>query len=197
VSADIAAFFHQQRPGSALSAADERPLARAFFALVPPPALQQALAQLAGDVAIEARGRAVRADNVHLTLAFVGSWPLARLDSLLDVGERCRCARMRVELDTLGGFRRAGVAWIGTAKPPAALIDWAAALSAALVAAGVPMDARPFHPHVTLARRCRGPYRHGAIEPYRWHLDAIALMQSQTYAEGPRYSTLRRWALPG
>ena len=102
---------------------EERAL-RVFFALVPPPELAQSLGTLARDVARRARGRPVPAENVHLTLAFVGAWPHARLPELRDAGAQLRGAPIELRLDTLGGFRRAGVAWIGAAtmSPLAVLV---------------------------------------------------------------------------
>jgi 2'-5' RNA ligase len=102
-------------------AARDEPAARLFFALVPPAALQATLARLGRDVAERAHGRAVPADNLHVTVAFVGAWPLSRLSHWTAVGDRCAGEAMRVTLDTLGGFRRAGVAWIGERDPPVAL----------------------------------------------------------------------------
>ena len=97
------------------------PAVRVFFALVPPPALRHALGVLAAGVAQRAHGRAVPGDNLHVTLAFIGAWPVSRLSHWIDVGARCAGAAMHVTLDRLGGFRRAGVAWIGTGTTPPAL----------------------------------------------------------------------------
>ncbi|HEX6137460.1 MAG TPA: RNA 2',3'-cyclic phosphodiesterase [Casimicrobiaceae bacterium] len=170
---------------------------RVFYALVPPPPLQRALAELAREIARRARGRPVPADNIHLTLAFIGPWPSVRLSLLLGVGEMLAGQPMRVTLDTQGGFRRAGVAWVGASSPPAALIDLASALARALAAAGVALEERPFHAHLTLARHCRGPYAEGTIGPLGWDVDDVALMQSHTRAEGARYERLARWPLRG
>ena len=171
------------------------PLARVFFALVPPQSLQQALAELARDVARRAHGRPVPADNVHLTLAFIGACSPSRLSQLLDVGARAGGEAIAVTLDTLGGFRRAGVAWIGSSRPPAALRTLAAELGSALSTVGARTDERPLHPHLTLARKCRGPYPHDAVGPFTWNADHLALMRSETRGEGARYTTLRRWPL--
>jgi 2'-5' RNA ligase len=173
----------------------DEPAVRVFFALVPPPSLQQTLADLARDVARRAHGRPVPAENIHLTLAFIGAWPISRLPLLLGRGTRRAGEATHVTLDTLGGFRRAGIAWIGASAPPAPLIELANALGAALSAAGVAVDERTFHPHLTLARKCHGPYAHDAVGPYSWDVDAIALMRSETHAEGARYTMLRRWPL--
>ena len=170
---------------------------RVFYALVPPPPLQHALAELAREIARHARGRPVPADNIHMTLAFIGQWPSARLPLLLGVGETLAGEPMRVTLDVQGGFRRAGVAWVGASSPPRALIDLASALSGALAAADVAVEERPFHPHLTLARHCRGPHGQDTIEPLTWDVDHVALMQSHTRAEGARYERLARWPLRG
>lgn len=172
---------------------EERAL-RVFFAIVPPPPLAQSLGALARDVARRAQGRPVPAENIHLTLAFVGAWPAARLSEMLDVGARLRGAPIALSLDTLGGFRRAGVAWIGAAPTPP-LTALATALATPLTAIGVALEDRPLAPHVTLARKCRGPYPDERVTPFAWTADAVTLLESQTRAEGARYRTLARWPL--
>ena len=171
------------------------PAVRVFFALVPPPALRHALGVLAAGVAQRAHGRAVPGDNLHVTLAFIGAWPVSRLSHWIDIGARCAGAAMHVTLDRLGGFRRAGVAWIGTGTTPPALRELAGALGTALAKAGVAVDAREFAPHLTLARRCRGPFPAEPVGPYEWRVDAIALMRSQTEPAGARYAEIARWPL--
>ena len=165
-----------------------------FFALVPPPEIAQSLGMLARDVARRAHGRPVPAENVHLTLAFVGAWPYARLPELLDAGAQLRGAPIELRLDTLGGFRRAGVAWIGaaTASPLTALVT---SLATALASAGVALEDRPLAPHVTLARKCRGPYPDERVAPFAWTADALTLLESQTRADGARYRVIARWPL--
>lgn len=166
-----------------------------FFALVPPPPLQRALGELARAVARRAHGRPVPAENIHLTLAFIGAWPVSRLRLLLDIGARIEGRPIEFTLDTLGGFRRAGVAWVATSRPPAELLALAATLGAALSAIGIAEDERPLHPHLTLARKCRGPYAAEPIAQLSWTADAVTLMQSDTRAAGARYERLASWPL--
>jgi len=174
----------------------DQPTARVFFALVPPPSLRTVLGALATGVAQRAHGRAVPADNLHVTVAFVGAWPLSRLGKWIDAGARSATRSMHVTLDTLGGFRHAGVAWLGAGAPPGELIDLARRLDAELAAAGI-ATARSFHPHVTLARNCRGPFPRDSAGPYQWDVDALSLMQSQADGAGVRYDVLRQWRLRG
>lgn len=168
-------------------------LARVFYALVPPPPLRATLGELARDAARHAHGRPVPADNIHLTLAFVGEIAVARMPALFAVGAALRAHGVSVELDAQGGFRRAGVAWIAPSALPQALMDLASTLHSALDAAGFLQEERPFQPHLTLARRCRGPYRHGPVGPYAWDVEHVALMQSELRIERARYRLLARW----
>lgn len=168
---------------------------RAFYALLPPPALLPALGELARELARRAHGRPVPAENLHLTLAFVGTWPVAQLATLLAAGETVDAGAMRIVLDTQGGFRRAGTAWIAPSSPPRSLPALARAMALALAANGIANDERPFHPHMTLARRCRGPYPRDAVGPFAWQIDSIALIGSQTRAEGAHYTRLATWPL--
>ena len=169
--------------------------ARVFFALVPPPDLQRALGDLARDVASRMHGRAIPPENIHLTLAFIGAWPLSGLAALANVGADLVAPAMDIMLDTLGSFRRAGIAWIGIVMPPPELTLLASSLATALAAANVPLEARRFHPHLTLARKCRGPHPIERAGPYPWHADAMTLLQSQTGSEGALYTSLARWPL--
>jgi RNA 2',3'-cyclic 3'-phosphodiesterase len=171
------------------------PAARVFFALVPPPEVQQALGQLARETARRAHGRPVPAENMHVTLAFIGAWPVARLPTLLDAAANVHGEPMNIALDRLGAFRRAGIAWVGASLVPDASTRLAASLADALSAAGLTLDAQPYRPHVTLARHCRGPYPEGAAGPFGFDADRFVLMQSQTRAEGARYQSLATWPL--
>jgi 2'-5' RNA ligase len=168
---------------------------RVFFALVPSAELRNALADLGRERARRLHGRPVPAENIHLTLAFVGAWPRARLDALLAAGAAVDGEAMRVTLDRQGGFRRSGVAWVAPSSAPAKLGLLANSLAANLRANGVPYDEKPFHPHLTIARKCRGPFMHGPVGPYAWNIEAVALVASDTRAEGARYSILATWPL--
>ena len=171
------------------------PTARVFFALVPPPHIREGLGKLSAQIAERVHGRAVPSENIHLTLAFIGAWPVVRMPVLTDIGARIETQPIEVVLDTVGAFRRAGVAWIGVSTPPPALTLLASTLATSLAAAGVPVEARRFHPHLTLARRCHGAHAVETAGPYRWLADALTLVASETRPEGSRYSPLATWAL--
>lgn len=170
-------------------------IARVFYALVPPPPLRSALGDLARDAARRAHGRPVPADNIHLTLAFLGDIAVARIPALIAIGASLQTRRFFLDLDRQGSFRRAGVAWIAPSAPPQALTQLAAAIDRALDAAGISQETRTFHPHLTLARRCRGPCAPLSAGPFPWLVDHVALLQSELRIEAARYQLLSTWSL--
>lgn len=171
--------------------------ARLFFALPVDPTLASALAPLARDVAQQTGGRAVPHDNLHATLAFLGSVAHASIAPLKSMADALGRPSFDVSLDTLGGFRQARVAWIGASHVPPALLELHAALSQALAAGGFSIEQRPYHLHVTLARHCRAPLRRTTTPPLAWRVDRIVLFESVTAAAGPRYDAINTWALDG
>ncbi len=176
---------------------DAAGVVRVFYASVPPLPLRTALGELARDAARHAHGRPVSANDIHLTLAFVGNIAVARMPALLAVGAGLRAQPIPAQLDVQGGFLRAGVAWVAPSTPLPPLTDLALALRSALDAAGIAQEKRAFHPHLTLARGCRGPYAHTPVGPLAWNVDHVALMQSELRIERARYRLLARWPLVG
>ncbi len=102
--------------------------------------------------------RWARAENVHLTLRFLGETPNERVDAAAGALRRA-CAGVcafGVSMDRFGVFpnlKHPGVVWLGPAETPPPLADLEARLAHHLGEAGFPAHERPFRPHVTLARR--------------------------------------------
>jgi 2'-5' RNA ligase len=95
-----------------------------------------------------------------------------------------------------GGRGRAGVLWAGLAGEVSALAAVHADLRAALVAAGLPHDPRPFTPHLTVAY-AQSPDVRAALDEYHgpaWTVDGLVLVHSR-HAEGGGYHHLGVWPL--
>jgi 2'-5' RNA ligase len=183
-------------------------LDRAFVAVFPPPAVVAALdASLA-----PLRGRAlrwVRPQQWHVTLRFLGRVP----DVDVLVASLARAAGgvpaiPGVHLAGAGAFpdaRRGSVLWIGVAPGGSeALVALAAAVEAACVEAGFAPEARPFHPHLTVARATRPRDLRALVAALETVLDAavgagpgtpwpvgeVALVSSDTRPDGARYEVV-------
>ncbi len=169
---------------------------RVFFALWPDAPTAAALDRLAVDVAAAAQGRAATRERLHLTVAFIGEVDAARITQLAAMGAdtAARAAPFIFALDHLGYFRDAGVAWIGTRATPEPLLSLVRDLQTSLASAAFPVDARPYQPHLTLARRCRRRPAGIAVPALAWHAHAMTLHASRLSREGPAYKELGRWA---
>ena len=192
---------------------------RVFVALqLPEAALETAVAACARPRALDHDGalRWTRASNIHLTLHFLGETSPERAATVgraLDtVGQAALAPRLTIT--RLGGFpdrRRPRVVWLGLEEPAAQagrLATLHRSVGAAITALGWQLDARPFQPHVTVARgRDRGaprPLAAALVEaleaPLLAALAAMAwprltLVHSTLAAGGSRYETLREWTL--
>lgn len=98
----------------------------------------------------------VRAESMHLTLAFIGEQPPSVLPALeTSLGDALqRSVRVRTRVAGAGVFpneRRPRVGWLGV-EPHAQLERLAAAVRGGLASVRVTFDDKPFRSHVTLAR---------------------------------------------
>lgn len=136
----------------------------------------------------------MRADTLHLTLAFLGSTPAEHLDALVACADTVQSHAFELILDQAGYWRHNRIGWLGASETPSQHVELVGALNAALQATGFPVDARPHVPHVTLLRNTVG----GEIpvcEPVRWPVSDFVLVKSVTEPEGAHYEVIRRWPL--
>lgn len=104
-------------------------------------------------------------------------------------------SRLRTPLDRVGAFRGSRIGWAGASSVPAELAHLVSQLNDALTAQGFPTDPRPFHAHVTLARRCRRAAGMGVAAPITWRVDGMTLNASELATGGSRYRELAGWPL--
>jgi len=170
---------------------------RVFFALVPDAGTQASLGALARDVAARAGGRAIVDANIHLTLAFVGDVGIERIDALRDVVDALLRDAFVLALDCVGTFRHSDIAWIAPSQVPDSLLELQALLSAALAKNDFDIEQRPFHAHVTLARRCTRNAAKARFIPIEWRVERVALLASIAGNGGVCYRELAGLNLTG
>ncbi|MES2261111.1 MAG: RNA 2',3'-cyclic phosphodiesterase [Pseudomonadota bacterium] len=150
-----------------------------FFALWPDPATRAALARLQP----LAPGRAIGADKLHLTLAFLGRQPAGALALLRGILDGLTIPELSLRIDCLDYFNRPRIAWAGMTQPPAALFSMQAELMRQLEAAGFSAATHgEFKPHVTLAREAPHAPPAAQFEPITWRVNEVALVESLTGA---------------
>lgn len=170
---------------------------RLFFAAWPPPRTARALNAWAAALA-RAGGRAVPAESIHLTLAFLGDVAFDRLREAIDAGRRVAGEVHSVPLTRSGYWSRARVVFAGPAEPPTALAALAANLAHALAEGGFALERRAFRPHVTLVRNAPKPQTLPPLPPapdLAWPVTQFVLVHSLVGSAGSRYEIMRRFRL--
>jgi len=166
---------------------------RLFFALWPDPALLQALRARVGKIVASVEGRPQRPDQWHVTLEFLGQVPRERQSSLRDAAGRVRQSPLTIEFDRVEHWRKPQVVCLVASHVPMGLATLVTQLRAELVQEGFAVEARPFRPHVTLARKVRSAAATRLDPPFVWRSDGFALVRSVTDPAGSRYEPLDWW----
>ncbi len=179
--------------------------------------MRRAMAQAACEAARARRGsgpgcggRPVPADNLHVTLAFLGSVPERRLPELAEIARRAASAaqapgesadfpRAPLELafDHLEHWRAAQLLCAAPAEPSRPAAALAGRLQALLAQSGFAPDLKPFRPHVTVVRKVARPGASGRMQPVVWRFTELALIESRTLPAGARYSVVESFPLCG
>ena len=175
-----------------------------FFAVDPPEEarahLDRALAPLRGTAG---EPRWIPPARWHLTLLFLGTVPADRLPLLVEGASPLVAATPPLSLrlsgaGRFGALRRPQVMWAGLDGDVAGLTELAGRLTGAARALGLPVEDRPFRPHLTVGRwRPRRPADGSLPERLRgyegpaWPVGEVRLLESRP-GPAPGYGTLAR-----
>jgi len=169
---------------------------RLFFALWPEAGTRQAIYKASRDALAAADGRAVPAENFHMTLVFLGSVAEEALALVKSIAASIQGQSFRLELDRYGYWKEPQVLWCGASRICAAAATLAANLRERLMDAGFRnLDPKPFVPHVTLARKVHRTGALGGFGPLTWEAREFALVRSVTGKTGSAYTPLASYAL--
>lgn len=128
---------------------------RLFTAVDPTPEIVDKLADLLNRLRPSAGLRWGRAENLHLTLKFIGEFPAERLSALEETLRAVPApSPFEVAVRRLGFFphaRAPRVFWAGV-EAPAGLAQLAGDIDRTLEPLGIARDRRAYSPHFTLAR---------------------------------------------
>lgn len=177
-----------------MSSVSEGPHQRLFFALWPPDELRPSLGALAR-AHVPPRARAVAAGNLHITLAFVGAVTAETRACLEGAAATVAGAPFELVLDRIGAWPGPGILWLAPSAIPPALGQLAGDLQQALQPCGYRPEARAYQPHVTLARKLKGPFPGATVPPLHWPVRDFVLVESLSTPAGPGYQVRRRWPL--
>lgn len=176
---------------------------RLFFALQPAAGQAAALIDAAAPLAAKLQGRLVPATNVHATLCFIGAVAIARLGDLESAAASVRGDPGELGFDAFDMWWKPRILCATASAESPAATTLANALRDAVVAAGFTPDAKPFRPHLTLARKISVAHAKTIAWPqeispgFVVRYDRFALMESRRGEHGSIYSVVDSWPLYG
>ncbi|UCD54062.1 MAG: RNA 2',3'-cyclic phosphodiesterase [Dehalococcoidia bacterium] len=182
---------------------------RSFISIELPAELKLELVQL--EAQLKSGGQSgvkwVDPDGIHLTLKFLGSIAVDRVEGITRAMEEAVHGispfQLKVkELGVFPNFKRVQVAWVGLSGEVDKLAQLQKRIESNLIPLGFAPESRPFAPHLTLARlRAQTSpdekQRFGQLianttfeSAHTIEVDAISLMKSQLTREGAIYSQI-------
>jgi 2'-5' RNA ligase len=173
---------------------------RLFFALQPTPAQSEDLRASAAGWVTATQGQPAPTTNFHATLCFLGAVAPERLDALRESVADLRARSIALDFDRLEYWPEPRVL-CATADSTTNADAQSRELHARTLAAHFAPDAKPFRPHVTVARKLNV----GAATAVEWpqtfappmalRCDRFVLMESRRGESGSLYSVLDSWPL--
>jgi 2'-5' RNA ligase len=142
------------------------------------------------------RERLVPPENLHVTLAFLGSRPAADLPGVLEAlgGLARQSEPPRFEVDRYRETRSVGM--LVLRDPSGAAGELARGLHAALAELGVYRpEARPWLPHLTVVRFRERPRLRPDVPRLAWVSSDAAAFLSRLHPSGARYEVLESFRL--
>lgn len=176
---------------------------RLFFALEIPTPLKRSLLRVTEPVA---GAKWQTASQMHLTLFFLGNVAKESVAPIVEAMRNFPVAGFDLEVHGVGCFGRPETPralWAGV-EPEAPVQSLNATLKERLAHLGLPVETRPFRPHITLARfkKIRGSVesvlaKHGQDRFGTFPVGEFVLLESHQGADGSVYTVVGRFDLAG
>jgi 2'-5' RNA ligase len=185
----------------AIPSPEPLPTRRLFFGFWPTEAQRTEFEHAARKAVRACGGRHVPVENLHATVLFLGSVLESKLSVLTAIAARAAAQAQPLDLvfDQVEFWEKPRVLVATTSAASAAGNALAEALNRTLERetsrAGMHSDVKPFHAHVTLARKVGRVTHELAMHPVAWRLNELALIDSRIGPEGSVYTVLESFPL--
>ena len=173
----------------------EKKDARLFFALWPDTAPRQRLAEAASTIPVTAVTRRVPDANLHMTLHFIGNVYFDEMACMQRQARHVDAGTFSLEIDCQGYFGKPQAGWLGCRVIPGALVELHRQLGTRLQECGYHPETRPYHPHVTVARKLGSIGTRASFESIVWPVREFALVEVQPVENGVQYRVVETYPL--
>lgn len=165
---------------------------RLFFALWPDADTRRQCHQLC--LSLGDFGKPVAANNLHVTLVFLGSIDAAVQSAITQAADALPVQPMQLRFDRLSYWKKPAVVCLCATQTDPAVSNLAAHLTQRAAQQGIALDQRPYRPHVTLVRKAKN-LPPATVEPIVWRAQGFCLLESVSTPLGVKYQVLERWGV--
>ncbi len=173
----------------------ETEMPRYFFALWPDDKTAQALYQRGRGVSEPNRGKTVRAENLHMTLVYLGSIPPEVVQSVQNVAKELHVSPFELKVARASYWPHIRLRWLGVEDTPQALEQLVMLLKQNLLAVGFKPEKKPYIPHITIARQCTQSFAAEPVRHLSWLVHDVCLVKSTQVEGRSHYEIIQRWPL--
>lgn len=168
---------------------------RLFIALWPSAAAARQLAAVTDALHASCGGRRIPRENLHMTLAFLGSVMPGRVGGVEAAMRNVTGSGFELELDAVEYRKRGGLWWMRATHLAPNLERLVQCLRELLHASGLCIEHRRFVPHITLLRDARPCATGQPPMQVIWPAGEVTLVCSHLDRRGARYEVIHRVAL--
>lgn len=165
---------------------------RVFFALWPSAKQRQKIDAVIAPYRSDLKGKWTARENWHVTLVFIGGFPVTDIPALQVAAGRIRHRDVRLRFERIEYWKRSKIMCLGGDFIPNELIDLVRALEKAAQRFGFVPEKRPFRPHMTVARKAGffDPVR--LARPLELEWSGFELVESRSMPDGVQYQPLKQ-----
>ena len=165
---------------------------RVFFALWPDERQRDRLRDCISPLAELFEGQAVNRDNWHVTTAFIGGFPEARLPELQGRAAQISVEPFGLRFDRVEFWPRPKIASLVAVTVPPGLQHLVDAQNALLTDFDVKVEDRAYRPHITVVRRARSFDTQRLAQPAVIEWAGFELVESISQPGGVTYRPLKQ-----
>ncbi|MEQ1740186.1 MAG: RNA 2',3'-cyclic phosphodiesterase [Methyloglobulus sp.] len=161
---------------------------RLFFALWPDDITRQKCVK----ITVAINKSVVSPTNLHVTLLFLGNVTLDKETVLRQEAAIIPPPKLTLCFNRLSFWKKPGVLCLTSTDDNPELISLVNNLAVAAKKLEIPVDQRPYKPHVTLVKKAKASKTLG-FEPVNWRSNSFCLVESCSQPNGVEYRIIEQW----
>ena len=166
---------------------------RLFFALWPNDEVIKFFSSAMKDKAFVGCGRKVAKENLHLTLAFLGTVDIQQKDQIVSLADHWKVSPFELVFDHFGYWKKPKVVWAGVSQVPQELTHLVSVLRDGLASLHYEVETRAYLPHLTLFRKVAKRPKLPEMQACSWQVSSFCLVSSTLTQRGAQYNVLKSW----